>query len=141
MQSGPEKKSAKHKTPTPAHLCSNVGKRRLCSQAHAMNTSVPRTRCLRFLIYRARGCEHVFERLQLVELINMNRNIANHEDLLIQGGHFGEGHSMDLRDHTCNWRTRKQAIDHRLLEAHRFQAWCECWRPRTCQIGNGVRWK
>ena len=125
----------------PAHLCSNIGKRRLCSRTYAMNTSVPGTRCLWFLIYRTRRREDVFERLQLVELINMNSSIVDHEDLLIRGGHCGEVHSMGLRDHTCNWRTRKQAIDLRLLEAHHFQAWCECWRPCTCQISTGVQWK
>ena len=124
-----------------AYLCRNIGKGCLRRRAHAMNTSISGTRCLRFLIYRARRREDVFERLRSVESINMNRGIVDHEGLLIRGGHCREVHSRDLRNHTCNWHTRKRAIDLRLLEAHHFQAWCECWRPHTCQISTGVQWK
>ena len=69
MQSGPEKKSADHKTTTLAHLCSNISKRCFHSRAHAMNPSIPRMCCLRLLIYRAQGCEDMFECLRLVKLM------------------------------------------------------------------------
>ena len=46
-----------------AYLCCNISKGRLCRQAHAMNTSISRTRRLRFLIYRTGRREDVFERL------------------------------------------------------------------------------
>ena len=46
-----------------AYLCCNISKGRLCRRAHAMNTSVSRTRRLRFLIYGTGRREGVFERL------------------------------------------------------------------------------
>ena len=40
-----------------------------------MDMGIPRTRCLGFLIYGARGCEDMFERLRLVESVNMKNQI------------------------------------------------------------------
>ena len=60
-----------------AYLCRNIGKGRLRRRAHAMNTSISGTRCLRFLIDRAGRCEDMFEHLYDQSTFLKKREIIN----------------------------------------------------------------
>ena len=86
-----------------------------------MDTGIPRTRCLGFLIYGAWRREDMFERLRLIELISMKCQIT-HYNLLIREGRCGEDRSTDLQNHTCSWHTRKLANGLRLPESRHLRA-------------------
>ena len=91
-----------------------------------MDASISRAHCFGLLINGAQRGKNMFE--GLCSNISQYEIQMQHQDLLKQGGHCGEGHSMGPQGRTCSQHIRRPATDLQPLESLHLQAWCMSWK-------------